>query len=404
MKLKYGLISTDDHGQVNCDAFTQRMSKAKWGDAIPQLWPTQDPEHMAVDWGEPDTWRWFTNGKMINARGVSNCATVMIDENPFKEGSYGEAGQLRMYFPQRWADVPKIVYDPIERLKAMDFDRIDAAILFPNDPVQSGKCFEGSPEFELDVVRAYNDAISEFPKASDRYVALTMIPYMSGIETTLAEVERATKMGHKGINMEADPSKSLKGLKHFNDRYWDPLWALCRDLGIAVHWHAGAGVSLEVERWKGFNFQEQGAVGRSASFTTPAQYLSNHIFSGVMDRFPDLYFITAETGLGWINYVLEGCDHEWERRALWNEGLKTRPSEIFSRQMLVDYWFEEAGISQRHDIGVKNIMWEGDYPHPTATWPDSWKFVDWSMAGVPKDEKELMLWGNAVRVYDFKLD
>ena len=186
MEIKHGLISCDDHCQLDADNWTSRMSKAKWGDSIPQLWPTQDPAHFAIDWGEEDVWRWFINGKMIGNRGVSNCATVMIDDK------WGEAGKLRMYFPQRWSDVPDYVYKPIERLKALDYDGIDASVLFFNDPVQGGKCFEGSPEFELEVVQAYNDGVAEWVAASDRYIALTMIPYLSGIENTVAEVERAT--------------------------------------------------------------------------------------------------------------------------------------------------------------------------------------------------------------------
>ena len=35
MQIKYGLISCDSHAQPHKDAFTSRMSKAKWGDAIP---------------------------------------------------------------------------------------------------------------------------------------------------------------------------------------------------------------------------------------------------------------------------------------------------------------------------------------------------------------------------------
>lgn len=397
MEIKHGLISCDDHCQLDADNWTSRMSKAKWGDSIPQLWPTQDPAHFAIDWGEEDVWRWFINGKMIGNRGVSNCATVMIDDK------WGEAGKLRMYFPQRWSDVPDYVYKPIERLKALDYDGIDASVLFFNDPVQGGKCFEGSPEFELEVVQAYNDGVAEWVAASDRYIALTMIPYLSGIENTVAEVERATKMGHKGINMEAEPSTSHKSLPHFNDPYWDPLWSACQDLGVAVHWHAGAGVGLEMERWKGYNFNEAGAMGRPSGFSTPAQYIPNALFSGVMERYPDLLWVTAEAGLGWVNYVLEGCDHEWERRRLWTSGLMRRPSEVFKKQMAVAFWHEAAGIEQRHQIGLENIVWEADYPHPTATYPDSWAYVDMCLSGVPKDEKNKLLYENACRIYGFKI-
>jgi hypothetical protein len=53
MEIKYGLISCDSHAQVDKDAFTSRMSKAKWGDAIPHVVETDNKEHMAVPFDHP---------------------------------------------------------------------------------------------------------------------------------------------------------------------------------------------------------------------------------------------------------------------------------------------------------------------------------------------------------------
>ena len=53
MEIKYGLISCDSHAQPDKDAFTSRMSKAKWGDAIPHLMETTDKAHMAVAFDRP---------------------------------------------------------------------------------------------------------------------------------------------------------------------------------------------------------------------------------------------------------------------------------------------------------------------------------------------------------------
>ena len=175
--------------------------------------------------------RWVVNGKIVGNRGVSNCPTVMDDP-------------MRKTFPQRWDEVPKHVYDPAARLTALDNDGVDGEILFPNDPVQSSCFFQGNADFELDCVRAYNDAIADWREVSDRYVPLAIIPYMGGIEVTVAEVQRAVAKGHRGIVMLVEPSQSLNGLKHFNDPYWHPLWATCEGLEIPIHWHAGGGLNL----------------------------------------------------------------------------------------------------------------------------------------------------------------
>ena len=78
MEIKYGLISCDSHAQPDKDAFTSRMSKAKWGDAIPHLVETDDKAHMATAFDRVVE-RWAVNGKIEGNRGVSNCPTAMDD-------------------------------------------------------------------------------------------------------------------------------------------------------------------------------------------------------------------------------------------------------------------------------------------------------------------------------------
>jgi predicted TIM-barrel fold metal-dependent hydrolase len=387
MEIKYGLISCDSHAQPHKNAFLDRMSKEKWGDKIPQLKETSDKAHMAVPY-DRTVQRWFVNGELVGNRGVVNCPTVMDDP-------------MRKYFPQTWEEVPAIVYDPVERLKALDSDGVDAEVLFPNDPVQSGTMFQGGDAaFELDCVRAYNDALGEWREVSDRFIPLAIIPYLSDIEVTVAEVQRAVKKGHKGITMLAEPSQTRAGLHHFNDPYWYPLWEVCQDLEIPIHWHASAGLNLRMPRWKGYTRNQEQAMGPAGGFSTSAQFMPNLLFSGVLDKYPTLKWVSAETGLGWVNYILEGCDHEWERRHLWTEGILTRPSDLFKRQLYVDFWYESAGIQLRHKVGIDNIMWESDYPHSTSTYPESWEFVKRSLEGVPQEDCDKMLYGNALRIYN----
>jgi predicted TIM-barrel fold metal-dependent hydrolase len=387
MEIKYGLISCDSHAQPHKNAFLDRMSKEKWGDKIPQLKETSDKAHMAVPY-DRTVERWFVNGELVGNRGVVNCPTVMDDP-------------MRKYFPQTWDEVPAIVYDPVERLKALDRDGVDAEVLFPNDPVQSGTMIQGEDAaFELDCVRAYNDALGEWREVSDRFIPLAIIPYLSEIEVAVAEVQRAVKKGHKGITMLAEPSQTHPGLHHFNDPYWSPLWEVCQDLDIPIHWHASAGLNLRMPRWKGYTRNQEQAMGPAGGFSTSAQFMPNLLFSGVLDKYPTLKWVSAETGLGWVNYILEGCDHEWERRHLWTEGILTRPSELFKRQLYVDFWYESAGIQLRHKVGIDNIMWESDYPHSTSTYPESWEFVKRSLAGVSQEDCDKMLYGNALRIYN----
>jgi uncharacterized protein len=380
MEIKFGLFSCDSHAQLDRDAWTKRMSKAKWGDRIPQIVQVEHDGQM-VD-------RWMVNGKVRDGW-VCNCPAAM------------EGGVERGYYPKRWEEVPGIVFDPADRLKALDHDRVDGEVLFPNTPVPNFGFFQSDAAFELACVQAHNDALAEWREVSDRYVPLAIIPYISEIDVVVAEVERSVKKGHRGVVMLAEPSLTKKGLRRMNDPFWDRLWACCQDLNAPIHWHGSAGLveQLSLPKWNGFTKREFHTVSTSRLCATPSQLIPNLIFSGILDRYPRLKWVCAETGLGWVNFVLEACDHEWERRHLWTEGIKNKPSDLFRRQIYVDFWYEKAGIELRDTVGVDNIMWESDYPHIAATYPRSWSFVERSLVGVPEAERQKLLYGNALKLY-----
>jgi predicted TIM-barrel fold metal-dependent hydrolase len=46
------------------------------------------------------------------------------------------------------------------------------------------------------------------------------------------------------------------------------------------------------------------------------------------------------------------------------------------------------------------MMWSTDYPHPACTWPDSRTLVEEEFAGIPREERELIVCGNATRVWN----
>jgi uncharacterized protein len=377
MEIEYGLISSDSHGQLGKDAYTSRMSKQKWGDRIPHIVEVRDEKFsFPVE-------RWSVN-REIQGGNVCNCPTAM---------------DKRGYYPQRWEEVPPEVYDPISRLKALDRDRVDAEVLFPNGP--GATFFYDDEEFELACVRAYNDALAEFHQASQRFIPLAAIPFMSSIDTIVAEVERSVEAGHCGINMLGDPSVSVKGQKNLADPFWHPLWESCQEMGIAVHLHASAGLAgkLSLPQWKGYTNRQAHCVSTLRNFCTATQIVPYLIFSGTLEKFPRLNWVFAETGAGWVSSVLEACDYEWERRHLWTEGILNRPSELFRRQIYIDFWFETVGIQMRDYIGIDNILWESDFPHITSTYPNSWAAVEHSLAGVPIADREKMLFRNAARLY-----
>ncbi len=377
MEIKYGLISVDSHAAFDRDAFTSRMSVQKWGDRIPQV--------VEVEKDGRRVNRWSVYGKP-RGDNVGNCPALMGDPFPT--------------YPQRWEEIPRTAYVPRERLKALDIDRVDAEVLFPNPPGGAYFAF-GDKEFEQDVVKAYNDSLADWAQTSDRYLPLAILPYLSDPEIIKREIERAKVAGHRGVNVLGQMPKSLP---HLTDPYWDPIWGACQELSLPIHFHGSANLraGASVRKWSGYSPRQAHSAMTATSAVTPAQIIPQLIFSGVTERFPHLKCVFAEAGIGGVNYALAACDHEWECRHLWTEGITTRPSETVRRQMYVNFWFEVEGIKLRHLIGIDNIMWESDFPHVASFYPRSWDSIERVLKGVPPDDRRKLLYENALRVYQLE--
>ena len=101
--------------------------------------------------------------------------------------------------------------------------------------------------------------------------------------------------------------------------------------------------------------------------------LAAMIFCGALERHPGMRLVIAECGLGWLPYFLWRMDLMFET---YNDQtrdypLKSLPSEIFRRQVFVTFQEDPVGVPLIEQIGIDNVMWASDYPHPNSTFPDS---------------------------------
>ena len=50
-------------------------------------------------------------------------------------------------------------------------------------------------------------------------------------------------------------------------------------------------------------------------------------------------------------------------------------------------------------LGVANLLWATDYPHPDSTWPDSQKVIADYLKGASEEQVRKLTYENAVRLY-----
>jgi predicted TIM-barrel fold metal-dependent hydrolase len=128
------------------------------------------------------------------------------------------------------------------------------------------------------------------------------------------------------------------------------------------------------------------------------------IFSGVLERFPELKIVSAENEVGWLPFFLQKLDQAYEEyRYLYPVSLTLKPREYFRRQIFATFIDDAVGVAGREFIGVDNIMWSSDYPHTVSTWPHSREVVERDFKGVPEGEKRAIVRDNVARLYGLGL-
>ena len=209
------IISAVDRVIEPPEVWTRRISQSKFGDRGPHL------EHRG-----DGTDAWIVDGRVFSLAEVAQIGALMND---------------RTTVPTRWEEIPNAAYDPDARLKAMDDDGVDCAVLYPSLAGFSGERFGAitDPELELVCAQAYNDwLIDEWAARSTRFIPQCVVP-LSPIAATVAEIRRAVGRGHRGVIFPATPMR-LGDLPHINGANYDPVWAVCQELEVPLCFHAGS--------------------------------------------------------------------------------------------------------------------------------------------------------------------
>src|SRR4051812_14606480 len=90
----------------------------------------------------------------------------------------------------KWEEIPSGGYDPVQRLKDMDLDMVDAAVQYPTPRVSQLVIGTQDPDLHLAMVQAYNDWLIEYCSHDpSRLGAIILLPNR-GIDQALAELER----------------------------------------------------------------------------------------------------------------------------------------------------------------------------------------------------------------------
>jgi uncharacterized protein len=339
---------------------------------------------------------WVVEGEVLGRAGAGG----VVD----KENAKGRS--FEALYEWEIDRIHEAAYDPVARVELMNETGIHAQIIFPNVVGLGGQNIAEAVHdvpFRLRCLQIYNDANAEMQSgAKDRLLPMAILPAWD-VDACVAEAQRAKGLGLRGVNITSDPQD--QGGPDLANRAWDPLWEVCADLELPVHFHIGASLTTMTffgnYPWPSHDDDTQLAIGGTLLFIGNGRVVVNIICSGMLERYPSLKIVSVESGAGWVPFILEALDYEMAENApKLRESLSLSPSEYFKRQIYATMWFERTDLPALvHAVGEDNIMFETDFPHPTCLYPDPLRSANDNMRDLTATARNKILGGNATALY-----
>jgi len=307
--------------------------------------------------------------------------------------------------PRNMDEIPRAAWDAKERLAYMDSIGLWAQVMYPNVGGFGNQAFLqlGDPELMLACVQAYNDWLLDWcSHDSKRLIPIMAMPFWD-VDASVRELERCAELGHRGVLFTGEPQRF--GLPVLGHEHWNPLWSAAQDAALSISFHIGSGdfsVHLTPERIEAHGYPATAARSGLALFFENGTQVADLLLSGVLPRYPDLKFVSVESGIGWVPFALEALDFAFDHFQVRRDRpqFELLPSEYFRRQVYGCYFFEEFAPQRMLDvIGADNFLFETDYPHPTCLYGDVRERIEASVKGHPDAVRHKLLWANAANLY-----
>ena len=366
-----------------------------WSSRAPAAFRERLPRVRSVD-GVP---HWFVDGDVELGRVIASSVVR-------KDGAKAQGAE---FFAWGHEDVHVASYDMMARLDVLDQHGIHAQVIYPNLAGFGNQNFlkVEDDELRLRCATVYNDAMAEIQRETgERILPMALMPWWK-IDDCVREVERSSDLGLRGIVMCSDPDSI--GMPDLGDDAWTPFWEVCSDRRVPVNFHIAASETsfnaFGRAAWPSMGINRKLALGSTILFLENARVLGNLIYSGIFERFPGLRIVSVESGIGWIPFLLEALDYEWEETgAQAEQKLSMKPSDYFRRQIYGCFWFERTGPRDLVDqIGEDNLLFETDFPHPTCLYPSVREHLVEVTGAWSQSRRRKILQDNAAALYGVDL-
>lgn len=312
-------------------------------------------------------------------------------------------------------------WDPAERIRMLDNDGIAGEVIYPDGITERNAGPFGAslglptkdivPELQWAGARAHNRWLAELCQQDPvRHHGVAMLPLLWDVELAIEHVRWCVENGLRSVMIP----HLVGDLDHYHHPKYNPFWEVCESLGVVINFHSGA---TPINDYFGKQFPESDGVkypGAMGVFVSEVMWwtyrpLTFLIWGGVFERYPKLKVGVAEAGTAWmLPSYLRLIDHNYHdvhfsaKLGDFYSHLSMAPSEYFRRNVGIGAsCMPRADVDVRHEVGLHQLMWGSDYPHPEGTWPNTREQMQEVFSGLPDADIAAILGENAIRFYGF---
>ncbi|WP_179220348.1 amidohydrolase family protein [Rhodococcus sp. NCIMB 12038] len=408
--------TTDDVKIIDCDAHLTEPS---------DLWTSRVPASMKSKMPQMETrdgfTAWYIDGEMW----------ASIGGNTIGHGPKKVLGTNSL---QPFEEIHQSAWSTRERLEVLDDQGVLAQVLYPNGVGFSSNHIFAVPDLDQRslILKTYNDFLVEVQhESNNRLLPQAMLPIWD-MDLTVKEMTRMIDQGITGFTLSDKPE--LLDLPELPEPYFDPMWDVFNSTNTVANFHIGAGGTKEEvldlrktmreqragksptptattltgkkvasPSWRSFGPQRWMAVMATQMYMSNVRIVTNLCMSNLFDRYPNLKVVSAESGIGWVPFLLEALEYQLDEMVTTNDEMslqKRRPTEYFRDHLYVMFWFESSAPQKLvEDIGAKNILVETDIPHPTCLYPNAKGHFDRVLGGLDDYSRRRILQDNAAELY-----
>ncbi len=384
------IIDGDSHFAEPADLWTSR-APAAYRDRVPQLRPLDG------------TQAWFLEGNFFATLGGHTIA----------KGRTKTLGTLCLPYDE----IDEAAWTASGRLALMDQQGVHAAVLYPNSIGFASNAFlaiEDIPFRNL-CTQIYNDAMVDLQNESGRRLLPQAVLPLWDMDLAVAEMHRMIDAGITGFTITDKPH--LVGMPDLDHEYFDRMWSVANEAGSVINFHIGSGSPGPLKGspvaakssdiyWQSFGPQRRLAVLATQFYMSNVRIITNLVMSNLFDRFPNVKIVSAESGIGWVPFMLEACEYQLDEMVTAPAEValqQKRPTEYFRSNIYVMSWFERSGMKLLDDIGVDNVMLMTDIPHPTCLYPNTRQYFAEVTQHLSPEVRRKVVQDNGARVYGIQL-